>query len=335
MRQSLTAEQVEKDRPAWLAARVADGDGPRIGASEVGAVLGLRGAHDSPRSLWMKKTGQWGPDEEMPDFVEFGNYCENFAAWLLARQQPGWHVTPGGLYADDDHPWMTATFDRLMHDDTVGCPNCAATPPTTWPRPAPVQLKNCAFADWTETGIPPAYTAQVIWETAIARAERGYLVAFDRNAVKIQVIVVEMDDAAQASLKVMTEAAEEFRDLVMRRVPPPADGHPATTEALKRQFGDIDREAIAVLPRRDAERWWRARHAKDAADDRRRLYLNRLLARAGNAGQWHIRDAAGGTVKIASRSASPRAGYWAPPVPKIDAVRPSRGWTPDSSKETS
>lgn len=315
----MTADEVAADRSRWLKARLGDeATGCRVGASEIGEITGLRGARLGPRGLWLKKTGQWDDDDDVPDVVEFGNYCENFAAWLLSRDQPGWHVMPGGLYADDDLPWRVATFDRLMHGGVCDAPGGACTPAS------PVQLKNCAFADWRQTGVPAAYRAQVLWEASIARADAGYLVAFDRNAVKIQVIQIDMDAAARRSVEIMTTEAERFRDLVARRVPPDPDRLAVTTEALKREFADVEADAIAVLPRRLGERWLAAVAAEDAAKERRTRYLNQALALAGTAGQWYV-SAPGGLVKIASRTVSPRAAHWVKATPRVDTVRPVRG----------
>jgi predicted phage-related endonuclease len=327
----MTADQVAGDRETWLKVRQGDdASGARIGASDIGKIMGLPGSYRSAYWLWAEKTGQLdGGDDELPEVVEFGTYCEPFSAYLLAKDQPGWHITAGGLYAHDQRPWQIATFDRLMHPEVEGAHPGVCSGPEPMCRPsAPVQLKNCAFSDWTDKGPPLAYLAQVIWEASVMGAQRGYLVAFDRNAVKIAVMTVEMDDRAQASLEGMLAEAERFRGWVARREPPAIDASEATTTALKQVHG-VDPDATAIVPHRLAARWARARAAEGRARERKQRYLNQLLARAGAAATWYVRDPASGELaKIATRSASPRAGYWVNPNPRVDSVRPARTWTP-------
>jgi predicted phage-related endonuclease len=331
----MTADEIAADRAGWLKRRQGDPDGEAgafVGASDVGKLVGAAGARGSAFGLWAERTGQFTPDDDdLPDAVEFGTYCEPFTEYLLRREQPGWHITPGGLYASDTHPWATATFDRMMHPDFAGCPGCEGLADG---RPqAPVQLKNSAFADWAKTGPPEAYVAQVIWEAFVMGARRGYLVAFDRNAVKIATLTIEMNERALASLRVMIAAAERFRRQVADRTEPDVDGHEHTTRALKQMAGDIDPDRTAVLPSRLAARWFAAITADDAAEARRRLYLNQCLQRAGNARTWAVRDAAGQLVPIATVSAGPRAGHWVKPSSgDVMTVRPRRAW--DGWKET-
>jgi hypothetical protein len=318
----MTAEEIAADRPGWLKARQGTpGLGAFVGASDAGKLVGAKGAYGSAVGLWAQRTGQVPPDDddELPDRVEFGTFCEPFTTWLLQREQPDWHITEGGLYARDApggaYPWATATFDRLRRDPDDG--------------PYPAQLKNSAFNDWSVNGPPENYVAQVIWETFVARAPRGYLVAFDRNSVTIAILTVEMDERAEASLRVMIAAAERFRDCCATGTRPDVDGHPQTTAVLTAMNGPVDRDRSVVVPARLASRWLAACAAEARAKARRRLYLNHLLAAAGNARTWQVRAPGGELVTVATVSASPRAGHWVGPSKgDVTTVRPAAwdGW---------
>jgi predicted phage-related endonuclease len=335
MRLIMTSAQVAADRPGWLARRVADDDGePMVGASEIGPLLALEGGHGSPYALWMEKTGRSKPDEDPPAPVaQFGTYCENFTTWLFQTKRPDLHVTPGGMYCSAERPWMFATFDRFAHPVTAcgtapGVLGCAGNiPPDTT-----VQLKTGAFRDWREEGMPLAYRAQVIWEMKIGGFTRGLIPLLDRAAGDLDgVWEIRWDDAAETDFALMLEAAENFRDLVKRDIPPPVDGLPATTRALIQRYSDLDETERVRVPWRLAVRWRRASLLEARAKARRKLYENQLRARAGTAGIWVTWDPDNGEeVKIATHKASPRAGFTVAPIERVDTVYPSRKFAPRS-----
>lgn len=328
MKLLMTAGQVAADRSGWLKARLGDeATGCRIGASDIGAIMRLDGAWGSPYAVWMEKTGRTPPEPEPEPLLAFGTYCENFTAWLAARKRPDLHLAEGGMYAHDERPWQFATFDRLAHPaalaahDGIRCDDIR--PDTT------VQLKTGAFRDWAKEGMPLSYRAQVIWEMSIAGAERGLVPLLNRAAGDLDGIwEVEWDDDAGRDLELMLEAAEGFRGLVQRDVPPKTDGLPATTRALIQRYPDLDPSRSARVPYRLACRWRRAARAEARAKASRKRYENELRARAGDAGVWTAWQPGTGEVKIATHAASPRAGFTVDPNPRVDTVRPSRSFNP-------
>jgi predicted phage-related endonuclease len=336
MRLIMTAAQVAADRPAWLARRIEDPDTgePMVGASDIGPIMALEGGHGSGYGLWMEKTGRAKADEEPPPVAAFGSYCENFTTYLFQQRRPDLHVTPGGMYCSAERPWAFATFDRFAHAITacdptgwpvLGCPG--DVPPDTT-----VQLKTGAYRDWREEGMPLAYRAQVIWEMRVGGFTRGLIPLLDRAAGDLDgVWEIVWDENAEADYALMLEAAENFRDLVKRDVPPKVDGLPATTRALIQRYSDLDETRRCRVPWRLAVRWRRASLAESKAKARRKLYENQLRALAGVAGIWVTWDPdTGAEIKVATHRASPRAGYSVAPVERVDTVYPSRKFTPRS-----
>jgi hypothetical protein len=337
MRLIMTAAQVAADRPGWLARRIADDNGePMVGASDIGPMMALEGGHGSPYALWMEKTGRSKPDDDpLPPVAAFGTYCENFTTWLFQTKRPDLHVTPGGMYCSAERPWAFATFDRFAHPAAgcgtapgeVGCTG-AIIPDTT------VQLKSGAYRDWREDGMPLAIRAQVIWEMRIGGFGRGLIPLLDRAAGDLDgVWEIEWDAAAQADYELMLEAAERFRDLVKRDIPPKVDGLPATTRALIQRYTDLDEAERFRVPWGLSVRWRRASMAESRAHSRRKLYENQIRDRAGTAGLWVTWDPdTQAEVKIATHKAGPRAGYKVDPIDRVDSVYPSRKFLPPAPR---
>lgn len=324
MRPLLTADEVAADRDAWLARRRAG-----IGASDIGAIMRLDGSYGGPWRVWMDKTGRGGDtmSQRERDKLDFCLYCENWTAYQFQRQRPDLHVTDGGLYCHDDRPWQIATFDRLAHEarPVCGTPGCyGAIRPT-----ATVQLKTDAgHKDWRE-GMPLAYWAQNIWEMNIAAAWHAFMPTLDRAGADVEVWEIEWTGQIERELALMLEAAEAFLDLVKRDVPPEVDELPATTQALKQLYADVDPDKTARIPWRLACRWRRAGVAERAAHQRKRRHENEVRARTGDAGRIITYDpATGEEVLVANRRVYPRAGYSIPPAERVDGLYPNARWTP-------
>jgi predicted phage-related endonuclease len=328
MLQLMNAQDVAADQSAWHKARLSG-----IGGSEIGTIMQLEGHHGSPYRLWLQKTGRWAEPPSDDRRLEFGNYCENFIAWCLAQDRPDLHLTPGGLYRHDERAWQIATFDRLAHD-TVRChggDGCALVVPSYT-----VQMKTDAgWRDWERDGMPESYLAQCIWEASLAGTDVALLPVFDRVAADVtRMMRITMDDEANRYLEALLEGAEVFWELVTSDTPPPMDGSPATTEALRQMYPGVDRDRSVRLPTRLAARWRRASKGAKAGEERRRKYLNTAMVRAAGddgvlAGIWTVRDPGGGEdIKVASVSAGPRAGYTTKPKDSVVTVHPSRSWQP-------
>ena len=326
----MTAGEVAADRPRWHKTRIGDEQtGARIGASEIGGIAGLPGARPGVYKLWMIKTGRWGEDDESTDAMEFGTFCEPYSRKLLTRDNRDLHFTDGGLYASAARPWQIATFDLLCHPAAAcrgqghggGCRAAGAG--------EPVQQKNSAFNDWHELGVPYTYRAQALWEGDLAGADMAYLAPFDRVTVATSLFEIPLDDQGRRDLELLYEAAEWFRDLVRRDVPPPVNGHPDTGLALRRRWSEVDPDKTAVVPWRAALRWRRAGRAETAAGKRKARYANQMIARSQDAGVLMARDpATGELVHVATRRVGKRRAYEVAANDRVDSLNPNQKWKP-------
>jgi predicted phage-related endonuclease len=313
MRLVMTAAEVDADEDKWLLARR-----DLITASKVGVLMKLEGAHltgefaQGPASLWMEMTGRIDPTTVRrlpPRHVLFGKYCENWTAWEVAEMRPDLHVTPGGLYVDDEEPWIGATFDRLAHDRAAcGGDGCSLVPPGYT-----IQMKTEVVRNYEQTGIPLAYWAQCLWEAQLARARYAYLAVLDKATNEVKIFAIEMGPDTARELDLMMTAAADFMDLVRTDTRPPIDWLPATTEALYQLHPNVDKHQVARIPLWLWRAWRRAAQRRDAAEKRRNLYKNMIIDRIGGAGQIAIRHPATGQIVVVGwQRSSPRAGYTVP-----------------------
>jgi hypothetical protein len=347
MRLIMTNREKDENRDLWLKARAGDETtGPCIGGSIIGDILALDGAPGRPYKAWMTLTGRLGADDEPTRQMRFGNFCEPFSRQLLAEKFWDTHFTDGGLYCHDTMPWWRCTFDLLAHP-SASCPGTPggrsrelyAVPDCTAPAAVTVQQKNTLFDDWGQAGIPAHHRVQALWEAGVLLGGRkpgedgaptsAWLVPFDRNNVVVDIFELPLDDQALRDIDIMVEAAEHMRDLVRRDVPPPVDGHPSTSEALRRRWNTVDTGRVVVVPWQTALRWRRAGQASTAAKRRGRLYGNRILAAARDAETVMSRDPATGIlVKVATRHVGSRAAYSVEAADQIVTLRPNQGWKP-------
>lgn len=102
---------VTKTIDEWLAIRK-----PRIGGSEISAVLGIN-PFESKYELYMRKTGEMGAKEENLA-MRLGHKLENAVAELL-QEEAGYQIiknTAGNLiYLSEDYPFAEASPDRLAY----------------------------------------------------------------------------------------------------------------------------------------------------------------------------------------------------------------------------
>lgn len=349
MRLIMTNAEKDASRPAWLKARHGTGEpgvGACIGGSVVADILALDGAHGRAYKAWSILTGRIGGDDEPSPAMRFGNFCEPFSRELLAEKFWDTHFTDGGLYAHDSMPWWRCTFDLLAHP-AGQCPGTpggrsgelSAVPDCTAPPAVTCQQKNTLFDDWGKNGIPAHYRVQALWEAGVLLGDRdpgqdgapteAWLVPFDRNKVAVDVFALPLDDEALTDIGIMIEAAQHMRELVRRDIPPPVDGHPSTTEALRKRWNVVDDGKQVIVPWQTATRFRRAGMRVTATENRRRLYANRILAAAEDAEIIMARDpATGDLVQVATRSVGDRAAYDVRAKTGIVTLRPNQKWTP-------
>lgn len=135
----MTAAEIE-NREAWLKVR-----NNSIGGSEAVAILGMN-PWKSAYTLWLEKTGQV-QQEDISDLepVHFGTILEQVVADEFCRRE-GKKVRKCGLFRSRKHPFMMASFDRLLVGEDAG-----------------LECKTSnAFkrGEWDKGEIPPAYYVQ-------------------------------------------------------------------------------------------------------------------------------------------------------------------------------
>jgi YqaJ-like viral recombinase domain len=317
----MSAAAVRDDPDGWLEARRS-----LITATKIGVIMKLDGAHltgefaQSPYSVWMEMTGRSGGAARPPARVSFGQYCEPWIEWDTARQRPDLHITPGGLYVDDDRPWMGATFDRMAHPAAFcGGGGCALVAPT-----CTVQMKTDMVRDYDREGIPLAYWAQCIWEAHVARVGTALLPVLDKATTEVKIYTIDIGEDTSRDLKLMIEAGEEFLDLVRTGTRPEIDWLPATTQALYQLHPVVDKDAAVRIPLRLWRAWRRAALRVKHYEQRRDYYKNLIIDRAGGAGQIVITDpATGDTIRVATQNIYDRAGHEVQPKTGIRSLNPS------------
>lgn len=274
-----------------------------VTASEIAAVLGLS-PYYSPFDLWHhKRTGV----DSQPDNKQTrrGRRYERLILEDFSEEHPEFAVALTGLCVNTERPWQACSPDGLVFDreryvlQSHGTLDPLAVRDTTGEPVAVVEAKSAATRDeWGEPGtddIPLAYRCQVLWQMDVLGLPVAYVpvvFGFDYREY-----VVTMDEAAQADVKLMREAARAFLDSIAADEAPPLDAHTATTRRLKRLHPQLE-DAEVVVPDDVADAYTAAVAAAKAADQAKDAAENRLRDALGE-GRWALR--ADGT-KVATRS---------------------------------
>jgi len=220
-----------KDRDTWLAHRSMG-----IGASEMPILFGVAPATwGSIYSLWLEKTGQQAREPIEGEYLEIGTAIEPTVAALYESRTGRKLWTGGGPFCVAEHPrlhFLRATPDRFVAE-ADGKPGVGD-----------LQIKNAGWykaQDW-EDAPPDAVQIQVQTEIACMGVEWGSAAALiGGNAFRFHDL--DRDPSLIAEIEAQ---AEWFWGLVERREPPPIDGSPATTRALK-LLHPLDTGGTAIL----------------------------------------------------------------------------------------
>lgn len=271
----MDATQVAQDQEGWLARRLEG-----ITASEMALVMNVApGEWGGPFSLYHAKlTGQSLLDN---DAMMRGRYLEPYVLERFSRDWPGFEMHPGGLHAHPDRPWQMATFDAL------------AVHGAGWKYRYPVQAKTSAtFEGYGPDGsdvIPVQYRAQGLWEMDTEDTDTVYVPTLFIVPWQIRTYILHRDAQAQRDIMAMRLAAEVFRGMQARQVPPPVDWTPETTRTLKRLYPGLEDRAQRI-PLGMARRYKAARKSRARAERRVLLYVNQIRDRMGSAQRAVIID---------------------------------------------
>lgn len=276
------------NRIEWLKARRSS-----IGASEAAAILGLHPYH-SPLSLYYEKTTETEPTEEQTDYQEWGHLLETPLASKYARVTKREVLTvenPGQPFIHKDFSFVTASPDRFFRMPQEGADHVLIR--------GPLELKTADRFERDEE-LPIHWQVQVQQQMAVLGLQcasfailgpfrKFYTADIRRNDAFIQLLIEKID--------------EFWHKHILARVPPPADGHTATTEALKRLYPK-DTGARIEVPA-EFETMWNKREelrlkAKEMESEQD-LIENRIKATIADATYGVLPDGTGFSMKTTDR----------------------------------
>lgn len=218
-----------------------------IGASEIAATVGLS-PYMSATTLYYRKRGDL-PEQFDTARMEWGRRLERTILAKFKERHPelGPYQT-GKLYRSDERPWQLATPDAV-----------------TWlgSEPVVVEIKTGASRDkWGDEGtddIPVEYRCQIMQSMDVVGARLAYLpVLFNGRDYREYVIRYDWTD-----VRILRIRGAAFWERVVGGDPPPVDGHPETTSALRKLWGVEDK--IVTIPYDLAQKRERAGAALDRA----------------------------------------------------------------------
>lgn len=271
MKRLMTADEILEDPEGWLKTR----DG-MIGASEIGAVLGLEDAYSTPTQVFYRK--KYGDRSSNRLRFRVGHALEPLMVELMAEAEPALTLDEGGLYVSDARPHIGATFDALGWLDYDGL----------GPRPVPVQMKTEDYGDRDRWGDPPygviptLYQAQVTQEIDVADALEARLVVLFGLGQEFRIYRIERNEDVEADIAVFREVAGDFYRRLLEDDPPPVDWRKETTKALRQVYAKAIDEVVDI-PKGLARRREAALRAYDLAERRLGLTENEIRARIGTA----------------------------------------------------
>lgn len=234
----------------------------RFGSADIAALLGLEDAFGSPYSVWYAKTHELEIEET--DAMRWGRLLEPLLVEEYQRHDAGGMVI-GTQCHHTFKPWpvASATLDAVA---------IAGSDPVA------VETKTTRDYKWDE--VPAPYQAQVQWQMGIAGLKEAHVAVLFKPVTRFEVFSVPFDEDVFGR---MIELARKFwTDHVLTGIPPEADGHPATTEALARWEAMDEVVDISHLAGSLRERGQIVQSIK-ALENRKAEIDNRIKAALGSA----------------------------------------------------
>ena len=204
---------------------------------------------DIPKILGMSKRGTalhvyYDKLGELPAEPE-----SRYALWERRLEDPiarGWaedhatSVSPVGILAHVEEPWMRASLDRLVD----ACPDGDG--------PCGLEVKNrSAFVrdGWADDRVPDDVLAQVVWGAVVAGFRHMHVAGlFGGNEPVYARVDLDPDD-----IEWVTAAAREVWERVEQQVPPTVDPAPLLVRLLNQRTPD--REGDREVTFTEAEDW--------------------------------------------------------------------------------
>lgn len=218
---TVLADTANLDRATWLQLRRAG-----IGGSDAAVITG-HSPYKTPLALYYEKTGELD-DTEAGEAAAWGNRLEPVVADTFAEETGLYVVEHKVLFRHTTHHWMLGNVDRfVIEDDAV----------------AVLEVKTTGAhmaEEWADDQVPVRHQLQVQHYLGVCGLSHAYVAALI-GGQRMLTRRIERDDEAIAWL---IELEAQFWQRVVDRRPPPADGHEATSEAIKARFADVDAEPV-------------------------------------------------------------------------------------------
>lgn len=203
----------EKRHDEWLAIRRG-----YIGGSDAGAIIGMN-PYASAFSVWAEKTGQ------VPEFTgnistRTGTLLEDLVAKLFTEETGKKVQRLNFTIVNEKYPFSCANIDReIIGEDAVL--ECKTTNNSLVLK----QLRSGEF--------PEIYYCQCVHYMAVTGCKKIYLAVLS-ECRDFRIFELERDED---EIKALMDAERDFwNEYVIPKKTPPADGHDATTQAIKQMF---------------------------------------------------------------------------------------------------
>lgn len=252
---------VDAPRTDWLAARRHG-----ITATDLPAILG-QSKYKTAIDVWTDKVlpAADKDDDQLAEAAFWGIRLEEPVAQAWAEKH-GVKVRRVGLVANDEHPWMMASLDRIVQ----GCPDgrCALE----------VKTRSLFVADSWERELPQDVRTQVLWQLLVTGLDHIHVAALIGGQRLVEHRVNNTPDVQ----KQLIDAAQTVWTAVQNGTAPDMPATMWTDEYLEARHPDrageieVDAETVATL-----SRYQDLSIAISALEDQKKLLRTQLVGALG------------------------------------------------------
>jgi putative phage-type endonuclease len=220
------------ETPEWFAAR-REG----ITGTDLPKILGLS-KYGNALSVWLDKRGELS--DEAGEAARWGQILEDPVAQEWAHRRDA-KVTPVGVLAHRDHPWLRASLDRLL----VACPDgdeqCGLE----------IKTRSAFVSDQWRDGMPDSVLAQVAWGRLVSGLHHMHVAAL----IGGQRLVAFRYDRDEVLEQYLIDQARPVWEAVEQGIPPETrpDSEGVLLDLLDQLYRS--REGDREIPVDEAERW--------------------------------------------------------------------------------
>lgn len=217
-----------------------------IGGSDAAAILGLN-KYATPYTVWLEKTNRTEPEDlSENEKVYWGNVLEPVIAEEFVLRHFEFKIEePGAMYQSEEYPWMLASVDRVIFEQTEKIKAEKVTI-TRWEPKGILEIKTCGERmrpEW-EDGVPDYYLAQVNHYLAVTGYDYAYVaVLIAGQEYREYKIERDEEDIQWLNCKEM----EFWNEYVEADQVPPLRGNSADSDALLGQFPVADDMFVKAL----------------------------------------------------------------------------------------